>query len=129
MSSEPKIDPAKISQLREFIRLCQAKPEILHLPEMGFFKLFIESYGGTIPPSTTGTKEPPQPETMETEPTPPPQPTRTEPKQPEPEPEEEVESEESDLDIDDEGVIPPDTDPPQQMGDTTKEVTCVKYNQ
>ena len=32
------IDPSKVAQLREFVRLCQAKPTVLHLPELTFFR-------------------------------------------------------------------------------------------
>lgn len=42
MASGTKIEPSKLIQLREFVRLCQANPDVLHLPEIGFFKHYIE---------------------------------------------------------------------------------------
>ena len=37
-----KMAPDKLVQLREFIRVCRAHPEILHTPELGFFKQYVE---------------------------------------------------------------------------------------
>ena len=37
-----KIDPAKVAQLEEFVHLCQEQPAVLHLPEMSFFKAWVE---------------------------------------------------------------------------------------
>ena len=33
-----RIDPAKVTLLKEFIKLCKAKPQFLHLPDLEFFK-------------------------------------------------------------------------------------------
>ena len=46
-----KLELSKLVQLREFVRLCQANPNVLHLLEIGFFKHYIK-------PSTTITSKP-----------------------------------------------------------------------
>lgn len=68
--------------------------------------------GGTIPPApcNTSSEGPDEAKTEEKKPEEPPKP---------PEPA----SEESDLEIDNEGVIEPDTDEPQEMGDENVEIT------
>ena len=38
-----------IEQLKGFILLCRTKPEILHKPELKFFRDFMESFGATLP--------------------------------------------------------------------------------
>lgn len=117
--------------MKSFVSLCKANPEILHLPQLDFFRDWIESLGGKIP-------DPPKPEPEKTEP-PKPQ-SESEPKV-EPVPDDEPtskpegmdetppqettpqEDEESDLEVDMEGTVTPDDDPPQEMGDPEIEVT------
>ncbi|XP_074758645.1 hsc70-interacting protein isoform X3 [Athene noctua] len=97
------MDSRKLSELRAFVRLCRQNPGLLHSEELAFLREWVESMGGTIPPApaNASTEE-----------------TSKEPvKSPEPE------SEESDLEIDNEGVIEPDNDDPQEMGDENVEVT------
>ncbi|XP_007438093.1 hsc70-interacting protein [Python bivittatus] len=106
------MDQRKLSELRTFVKLCKENSAVLHAEELRFFREWIESMGGTIPPapcntSTEATHEPKAEEKKAEEP----------PKPPEPE------SEESDLEIDNEGVIEPDSDEPQAMGDESVEVT------
>ena len=43
------IDPNKVKELKEFVKVLEAKPELLHLSEFSFFKSYIESLGGKIP--------------------------------------------------------------------------------
>lgn len=38
-----------VSQLKKFIELCQKTPEILHHPDLSFFKNYMESLGAQIP--------------------------------------------------------------------------------
>uniref|UniRef100_A0A8C6VKE7 ST13 Hsp70 interacting protein n=1 Tax=Naja naja TaxID=35670 RepID=A0A8C6VKE7_NAJNA len=105
------MDPQKLSELRTFVKLCKQNSAILHSDDLIFFRDWIESMGGTIPPApcktSTETTDEPKAEEKAEEP----------PKPPEPE------SEESDLEIDNEGVIEPDNEEPQAMGDESVEVT------
>ncbi|KAM4694267.1 hsc70-interacting protein-like [Discoglossus pictus] len=105
------MDPRKLQELREFVRLCQASPEVLRTPELSFFTDWLLSMGASVPSSPTKASSQ---ETRQEEPvkeeratSPPPKP----------------ESEESDLEIDNEGVIPGDEEEPQEMGDEDLEVT------
>ncbi|XP_039972263.1 hsc70-interacting protein isoform X2 [Xiphias gladius] len=103
------MDPRKVAELKGFVQLCESNPTILHLPEMSFFRTWLLSMGATIPP---------QPRTDDSCqggcPCGPP-PTSASP--PEPEPPVLSESEESEIEIDKEGVIEPDTDEPQELGE------------
>lgn len=103
------MDAKQLKQLKEFVESCKACPSILHMPELAFYKEWIESLGAVIPPPP---KKQEQPKATSEQQSPPKPPT---PKPAEPE------SEESDLDIDDTGVIEPDNDPPQEMGDVSLE--------
>ena len=40
---------AALAQLKGFISLCQAQPQIIHRPELKFFKDYLESMGATLP--------------------------------------------------------------------------------
>lgn len=103
-----KLDKDSLEKLKSFIDVCAKNPDILHKPELSFFKKFIESLGGTIPEATAMPSESSQP-------TPTAEPTADETAESE---------EESDLELDNEGCVPPDQDDPNQvMGDPTKEVT------
>ncbi|KAE8611225.1 hypothetical protein XENTR_v10012375 [Xenopus tropicalis] len=105
------MDPRKVQELREFVRLCESNPNVLHCSELQFFKDWLLSMGASVP--AAGSTEPPTdakeetPVKEERTPSPPPKP----------------ESEESDIEIDNEGVIPGDDDEPQEMGDEDVEVT------
>ncbi|XP_005752314.1 hsc70-interacting protein [Pundamilia nyererei] len=107
------MDPRKVAELKGFVQLCEANPGILHLPEMGFFRTWLLNMGATIPPP---------PKTSDSCqggcPCGPP-PTAASPPEPEPAPAPAVpsESEESEIEIDREGVIEPDVDDPQDMGE------------
>ncbi|XP_063992260.1 putative protein FAM10A4 [Diachasmimorpha longicaudata] len=85
--SEEQLAPLKI-----FIEYCKKDPQILHEPQLGFVKEFIEYLGGKIP------NEKAAEETEDAD-------------------------EESDLEFDMTGVIEPDSDTPQQMGDLSLEPT------
>jgi hypothetical protein len=39
--------------LKQFIDMCKNRPEILHMPELTFFKDYVETLGGKIPPLAT----------------------------------------------------------------------------
>ncbi|XP_011602054.1 hsc70-interacting protein-like [Takifugu rubripes] len=102
------MDPRKLSELKGFVQLCETKPEMLHLPEMSFFREWLLGMGATIPPLSK-----PKESCQGGCPCGPP-PTKASP--PEPEPPVLSESDESDIEIDNDGVIEPDTDEPQEMG-------------
>ncbi|KAF3700474.1 Hsc70-interacting protein [Channa argus] len=105
------MDPRKVAELKGFVQLCESNPTILHLPEMDFFRTWLHTMGATIPPLSK-TKESCQGGC----PCGPPPTTASAP-EPEPEPEAEPESSESEIEMDREGVIEPDTDEPQEMGE------------
>lgn len=101
---------AQLLQLKEFIKVLKMKPELIHHPDLDFFKSYLGSLGATLPP------EPEKSEAPKSEP-------KKEETPVEDEPEPEPESEESDVELDLTGVIEPDTDEPQAMGDPSKELT------
>lgn len=86
------LSPEAVVQLKAFISLVRKTPQILHTPQLAFFKEFIESFGGVVPPFSE------KPESTET---PFSESTKSEPKVEEPE----VEEVESDVEIDNTGVI------------------------
>ncbi|XP_077414702.1 hsc70-interacting protein [Vanacampus margaritifer] len=104
------MDSRKMDELKGFVQLCKSNPAILQLPEMAFFRTWLQSMGAKIPSQSSPKGHcqgecpcgPPPTSTA----------SPTEPKPPVP-----SESEESELEIDMEGVIEPDTDEPQEMGD------------
>lgn len=105
------IGKEELTKLRAFISLCAQQPQLLNIPELEFFKSFIEQLGGKVPPSPTKTSSAKAEATFTEKPTAPP----TE--------DVEIESEEepeSDLELDNEGVVAPDTEQPE-MGDASKE--------
>lgn len=79
-----------LNQLKTFLNVVKDAPQILHTPELAFFKEFIESYGGVIPPpaSSGGSTKPPASEEQKPA-----------------APEEEESSEESEIELDNTGVI------------------------
>ncbi|XP_068098216.1 hsc70-interacting protein [Hyperolius riggenbachi] len=148
------MDPRKLEELREFVRLCQSNPAILHRPELRFFTDWLISHSGEnqssneqeggirMPPSFDPGKETSRSGTLKaiafsigrvtcfarllTEAST----TGAESNKSEDEKKERIpsptpppDSEESDLEIDNEGVIPPDEEAPQEMGDDELEVT------
>ena len=102
------IPPEQVKLLKVFVEACKANPSLLHTPELEFFKDYLQSLGAKLPDA---------PKTSPRTPT-------AEPKKEErPSTPEEEESPESDLELDNEGVVEPDNDPPQEMGDESVEVT------
>ncbi|XP_036265819.1 hsc70-interacting protein [Pipistrellus kuhlii] len=94
------------------MKMCKQDPSVLHAEEMRFLREWVESMGGKIPPATHKTKT----EENKAE--------KTDSKKVEEDIKtDEPSSEESDLEIDNEGVIEPDTDAPQEMGDENVEIT------
>uniref|UniRef100_A0A8C5PV35 Hsp70-interacting protein N-terminal domain-containing protein n=1 Tax=Leptobrachium leishanense TaxID=445787 RepID=A0A8C5PV35_9ANUR len=106
------MDSRKLKELRDFVTACQSKPEILHSPELSFFTEWLHSMGASLPfPRTKESHE----EACQAE--------AAEDKSSSSSSAPKLESEESDLEIDNEGVIAPDDDAPQPMGEENVEVT------
>ncbi|XP_043483373.1 putative protein FAM10A4 [Leptopilina heterotoma] len=91
----------QLIELKFFTEMCIKDPEVLNLPELSFMKDFVKHFGGTVPKSRKNEKKP------------------EEFKASEPVVESEPETEDSDIELDMTGVIEPDTDAPQKMGDPT----------
>lgn len=93
-----------VEKLKQFVTICQSNPDLLHLPQLSFFKSFIESFGGKVPAPR-----------MSAEP-------NAQQAQPEPKEEAPESDEESDLEIDMTGCVESDEiSPDHNMGDVTKE--------
>ncbi|XP_016563195.2 TPR repeat-containing thioredoxin TDX isoform X2 [Capsicum annuum] len=92
------MDDDKLEDLKHFVHLCKNDPSILLKPSLSFFRNFLESLGARIPPS---------------------------PEKGEEEHLDELDEDiiESDVELDDTDTVEPDNDPPQQMGDSSSEVT------
>ena len=43
------MDPSSVAKLKEFIKLVESQPELLHSPELAFFKKYLTSLGATVP--------------------------------------------------------------------------------
>ncbi|XP_055827284.1 TPR repeat-containing thioredoxin TDX [Solanum dulcamara] len=94
------MDNEKLEDLRHFVELCKENPSILQNPSLTFFKSFLESLGAQFPPSVKS-------------------------EQGGEEHVDELDEDivESDVELDNTDIVEPDNDPPQQMGDSTSEVT------
>lgn len=86
------LPPEALEQLKLFLNLVKQSPQLLHTPNLAFFKEFIESFGGVIPPPSCSreTSKPPEPE---------------EKKSASPEDLKAPSDEESDVELDNSGVI------------------------
>lgn len=111
----------EIQKLKIFVQFCSMQPSILNRPELEFFKTFVESLGGKVPPPEPAPKAEPKAEEKKEEP------KRT--AAPPPPPEVDSEDDEDDEpplpepEIDREGCVDPDPETPHEMGDTSKEPT------
>ncbi|XP_034848450.1 hsc70-interacting protein-like [Mirounga leonina] len=95
------------------MKICKQDPSVLHTEEMRFLREWMESIGGKIPPTAHKTKSE---DTIKEE--------KTDSKKAEENIKtDEPSSEERDLEIDNESVIEPDIDAPQEMGDENVEIT------
>ncbi|KAJ8387587.1 hypothetical protein AAFF_G00152830 [Aldrovandia affinis] len=104
------MDPRKVTELKAFVQLCSENPTVLHQPELAFLRTWLLGMGAIIPPLKTNDVPPSSCKGCPCAGAPPPPTSAGEPSQP-------SESEESDLEIDNDGVIEPDTDDPQEMGE------------
>uniref|UniRef100_A0A2K5QT81 Hsp70-interacting protein N-terminal domain-containing protein n=1 Tax=Cebus imitator TaxID=2715852 RepID=A0A2K5QT81_CEBIM len=108
------MDPRKVNELRAFVKMCKQDPSVLHTEEMRFLREWVESMGGKIPPATQKAKSEENTKVM---------PIKKENEKIKPKPKSSLIVIFSTLaEIDNEGVIEPDTDTPQEMGDENAEV-------
>lgn len=107
------INAEEISKLKLFIQFASAQPQILNMPQLEFFKKFIEQLGGSVP---SGMFEQASAEAKSETFTAPPSAPEPTPKV-DSDPESDVELELLDT------VVQPDNEEPQEMGDETKEAT------
>lgn len=97
-----------LDKLKQFVDVCIQNPSLLLLPDLAFFKNFIESFGGKVTSSTTPTETPAKESSEE--------PLQSEPV--------EQSDEESDLELDNTGCLERDElSSDQKMGDPNKEVS------
>ncbi|CAN1834273.1 FAM10 family protein At4g22670 [Linum perenne] len=118
------MDAAKLKELKNFVDLCKSNPTVLTDPSISFFRDYVESLGGKLPPaayssgSVTISRSHVEEESDEEIP------DKESPSVEEPEEEEEEEDEIIESDVELEGdAVEPDNDPPQKMGDSSVEVT------
>nr|XP_012223873.1 PREDICTED: putative protein FAM10A4 [Linepithema humile] len=98
-------------QLKLFAQQCIDEPSILHDPKLSFIKELIEHFGGKVPEAKANGSQSDTKSEFQSKP------------EEEPQPKSEPESEESDLELDMTGVIEPDEDSPQKMGNLTLQPT------
>ncbi|CAN1834276.1 Hsc70-interacting protein [Linum perenne] len=114
------MDAAKLKELKNFVDLCKSNPTVLTDPSISFFRDYVESLGGKLPPAaySSGSRSHVEEESDEEIP------DKESPSVEEPEEEEEEEDEIIESDVELEGdAVEPDNDPPQKMGDSSVEVT------
>ncbi|GAA0176084.1 hypothetical protein LIER_29141 [Lithospermum erythrorhizon] len=91
------MEERNIEELKNIVQEYRTNPKLLHHPSLLFFKTFLQSFGAQIPPAPNG-----QEETYDIL---------------------DEDIIESDVELDDTDVVEPDNDQPQQMGDSSIEVT------
>ncbi|EFJ25294.1 hypothetical protein SELMODRAFT_99680 [Selaginella moellendorffii] len=110
------MDAAKIAELKQFVQMIEANPAMLHLPQLRFFRNYLESLGAKVPSGATAAAAQDSDEDM-------PELEELSGNKPKVEVEEEPEIIESEVELDEDGIVPADNDPPQKMGDSSIEVT------
>ncbi|XP_043674846.1 putative protein FAM10A4 [Vespula pensylvanica] len=101
--SVPNLSLEHLAEVKAFVELCKLDPSILCKPEFAFVKSLIEHFGGKVEVAKSKSETECKIEETETKP--------------------QIESEESDLELDMTGVIEPETDAPQEMGNFTLQPT------
>uniref|UniRef100_A0A2K6NLK0 Hsp70-interacting protein N-terminal domain-containing protein n=1 Tax=Rhinopithecus roxellana TaxID=61622 RepID=A0A2K6NLK0_RHIRO len=101
------MDPRKANELQAFVKTCEQDLSVLHTEEMRFMREWVESMGGKVPPATQKAKSE----------------ENTKEEKPDSKKVEEDLKADKPSKIDKEGVIEPDTDAPQEMGDENAEIT------
>ncbi|KAB2001556.1 hypothetical protein ES319_D11G002100v1 [Gossypium barbadense] len=108
------MDASKVADLKLLVDQCKSNPSIIHTPSLSFFKSYLLSLGAQIPtdPQTDrGGVKMADPE------------QQSDDKKPYISNEEDDDIIESDVELDNNGVVEPDNNPPQKMGDPSVEVT------
>ncbi|MCL4132872.1 UNVERIFIED_CONTAM: hypothetical protein GTU68_061277 [Idotea baltica] len=108
------LKPEDLVRLQSFIKTCEKCPHIIWMPELKFFRDYVESMGGTLPKPPSSSEE----ETASSASGPS---SKVDPPMAEAVPEEEIV--ESDVELDTEGVIDPETIDPPELGDSSKVVS------
>ncbi|EEF31587.1 Hsc70-interacting protein, putative [Ricinus communis] len=105
------MDAATIADLKQFVDHCKSNPSILHDPSLSFFKSYLDSLGGQIPPQNKPEKSGiDTSDSME----------YFDAQRPSEEGDDVIES---DVELDESDIVEPDNDSPQKMGDPETEVT------
>ncbi|XP_058826423.1 hsc70-interacting protein 1-like [Topomyia yanbarensis] len=105
------IDPNELVKLKMFIGLCETQPELLNLPQLDFFKCFVEKLGGKVPAGTPDFGGVPKFKPA----------SQQQKEKEEPMPSKDDSDPESDVELDVEGCVEPDNEPDQPMGDSSAE--------
>lgn len=108
------MDASQVAELKLFVDQCKSNPSVLQNPSLSFFKSYLQSLGARVPPDPKPDKGMAEPE------------QHSDDKKPNFSNEEDVDIVESDVELDNTGVVEPDNDPPQKMGDPSVEVTDEK---
>jgi len=87
-----------LKQLKFFISHLKSHPDLIHTPDLSFFKEYLEHLGATVPPPAAKPQPKPKPEPSPAEHTPPP-PKKEEPPKPQPPPKAEEKVEEMETDV------------------------------
>ncbi|TRY73595.1 hypothetical protein TCAL_03347 [Tigriopus californicus] len=116
-SSGSPFSSAQIQQLRQFVDALKLKPEFLYDPQLGFLRDYLISLGAVLPQVQASAPTEPRGTPMDQSATPEAQP-EVQPSADEPETE--AEDPESEVELDMTGVIEPDEDETQPMGDPAK---------
>lgn len=124
MSSSSSCSPfssGQIQQLRQFVEALKLKPEILHDPQLGFLRDYLLSLGAVLPKvqstSSDRSHTPMDAQSQDAQQQPETAPMEDDEHEPDIEEQEDPESE---VELDMTGVIEPDEDEAQPMGDPSK---------
>ncbi|XP_031092864.1 TPR repeat-containing thioredoxin TDX isoform X2 [Ipomoea triloba] len=104
------MDARRLEELKYFVDHCKANPSILHTPSLSFFRSYLESLGARIPPKVKTEEDDEEFHDY---------------KKPNFPSDNSMDEDivESDVELDSADVVEPDNDPPQKMGDPSREVT------
>ncbi|XWS37561.1 hypothetical protein CRYUN_Cryun19dG0054000 [Craigia yunnanensis] len=105
------MDASKVADLKLFVDQCKSNPSIIHNPSLSFFKSYLQSLIFYANLQDKGGVNMAEPE------------LHSDAKKPNFSNEEDDDIVESDVELDNTGVVEPDNNPPQKMGDPSVEVT------
>ncbi|XP_052182363.1 FAM10 family protein At4g22670 isoform X2 [Diospyros lotus] len=109
-------DAEKVAELKLFVEQCKSNPSILRDPSLAFFKSYLQSMGGRIPPEASDSDKGVD-DFLDSE--------KHDTGRPSPSGDDKLDEDiiESDIELDDTDVLEPDNDPPLKVGDPSIEVT------